>query len=182
MEHRVRKSQRGMTLIELLISLSIIAIMTLIAMPMLSSYQKRASLNNDVDSIVQLIEYARTLHNNPNPSQSNGYRIVISNDVNGVSVVELYSLADPEVSIDSVKLSSHEEIISEVKDFIFDPRLKTPYDKLWNCNGGSYDCGHSVDIIVRIKNSDMQKTIRVFNTSDDLNQLFLIKVMDPNEL
>jgi Tfp pilus assembly protein FimT len=171
-----------MTLIELLISLSIIAMMTLIAMPMLSSYQKRAALNNDVDSIVQLIEYARTLHNNPNQPQSNGYQIVITSDVNGASVVELYSLANPGVSIDSVKLSSYEEIESEVEDFIFDPRLKTPYDKLWNCNKGSYDCGNSVDIIVRIKNSDMQKTIRVFNTSDDFSQLFSIKVMDRNEL
>jgi len=175
-----------MTLVELLISLSIIAVMVVITMPLLSSYQKRAALNNDVDSIVQLIEYARTLHNNPDfqmhSSQSSGYKIGISNDTNGASVVELYSLADPEVSIDSVKLSNYEEIVSEVKDFIFDPRLKTPYDKLWNCNGGSYDCGNSVDIIVKIKNSDMQKTIRVFNTSDDFSQLFSIKVMDKDEL
>ncbi|HPL01775.1 MAG TPA: prepilin-type N-terminal cleavage/methylation domain-containing protein [bacterium] len=179
MEYRVTKSRRGMTLIELLISLSIIALMTAIAIPMFSSYQRRASLNSDADAVAQLVEYARSLNANPNyqrySTERGAYTIKISNDPRGNPRVELYSEADPSIILDSVKLSSYEEI--DPSSYYFSFIGKTPQEKIWSCNGPQlYNCPNTLDITLRVKNSGLGKIIRINNSTN--NQNFSVEVVN----
>jgi prepilin-type N-terminal cleavage/methylation domain-containing protein len=179
MEHRVRKSQQGMTLIELLISLSIIALMTAIAIPMFSSYQRRASLNSDADAVAQLIEYARSLNANPNyqrySTERGAYTIKISNDPRGNPRVELYSEADPDIVLDSVKISDYHEISPTV--YSFNLSGKSPMERIWSCNGsGEFNCPNPLDITLRVKRSNLGKIIRVNNSNNSQN--FSVEVIN----
>jgi len=179
MEHRIKKGRSGMTLIELLVSLSIIALMTAIAIPMFSSYQRRASLNTDADAIAQLIEYARSLNTNPNyqrySTQSGAYTVRISNDSRRIPRVELYSEADPSIILDSVKLSSYEVINPSSYSFSFTG--KTPREEIWNCNdSGGYNCPNRLNISVRVKNSNLGKIIQINNSTN--NQNFSVEVIN----
>jgi prepilin-type N-terminal cleavage/methylation domain-containing protein len=176
---RAKKSWSGMTLIELLISLSIIALMTVIAIPIFSSYQRRASLNSNANAIAQLIEYARSLHANPDyqrySTESGVYTIKISNNAGGNPKIELYSEADPSVILDSVKLSSYEEIAPASYSFSFIG--KTPEEKIWSCNGSRlYNCPNPLNITVRVKNTSLGKTIRINNSTSSQN--FSVEVIN----
>lgn len=174
---RIKMCRRSMTLIELLISLSIIAMMTVIAIPMFSSYQRRASLNNDVDGIAQLIEYARALHDNPDyqrysidGAQNSSYIIKISKDYNNNGIVQLVTYADQETIIDSVKLSSYEEISPE--NYSFSIYGESPNERLWSCGNigsGLDNCPKPLDIKVKVKNTDLQKTIRINHTIENFS-------------
>lgn len=174
-----KNRRKGMTLIELLISLAIIAMMTAIAIPMFSRYQRRASLNTDTESVVQLIEYARTLHNNPDyqrysSPESSAYIVQISQN-GGTYSVNLFSQADQNLIIDSAKLSNYDEIISSTTLFSIygDP----PNERLWSCNyigSGLDNCPKPLNIRIKVKNSSLQKTIRIHHT----NEPFSIEVLD----
>jgi len=108
--------KRGMTLIELLISLSIIAMMTGVAIPAFSYYQRRSAVDNDAQALVQMFNYARALQNNPDNFSRNGmddawkYELRLTNYGSNRQMI-LYSTADldsnnqPTVIIDQLTLS-----------------------------------------------------------------------------
>lgn len=94
------RSRRSMTLIELLISLAIIGLMTGIAFPLFSYYQKRSLVDTDIKNFVQLFNYARALQNNPEnfsriADQNQGYNYVIKfTNINNINRATLYSSAN----------------------------------------------------------------------------------------
>ena len=177
-----RNIQRsGMTLIELLISLSIIAIMTAITMPMLSSYQRKASLNTDTQSIAQLIEYARTLHNNADyqrydsaTSEQSSYAVELSED-GGNYLFELFSLVDQETILDSVRVSDQSIILSDSNFFSLYGNLGS--ERLIGCGGvgsGLDNCPKPFEIKIRTKGAAIGKIIRVHHT----NEPFSVEVLN----
>jgi len=107
--------KRGMTLIELLISLSIIALMTGVALPAFSYYQRRSVVDNDAQALIQMFNYARALQNNPDNYSRNGpngewnYELRLTNDSKNRNMA-LYSAADPNTIIDQLTLSENIEI------------------------------------------------------------------------
>lgn len=179
MLYRAGKNRRGMTLIELLISLSIIALMSAIAIPMFSSYQKRAALNSDADAIAQLIEYARSLNANPDYqrySTGNGtYKVEIVAGHRGNVRVDLYSESDPSIVLDSVKISDYHEINSSI--YSFNVSGKTPMERIWDCNdSNTFNCPNPLDITLRVKRSNLGKIIRINNSNN--NQNFSVEVVN----
>jgi len=112
-----------MTLIELLISLSIIVLMTGVAFPLFSYYQKRSLVDTDIKNFVQLFNYARALQNNPEnfsriADQNQGYNYVIKfKNRDNINRATLYSSAngviDETYSIDKVDFSEDISIIDQ---------------------------------------------------------------------
>ncbi|MEI6144077.1 MAG: type II secretion system protein [Candidatus Berkelbacteria bacterium] len=95
----IKKKNRGMTLIELLISLAIIGMMTGIAFPIFSYYQKRSTADSDIRNFVSLFNYARSLQNNPenvsrlDSNKKYNYEIKFTNSSN-INRAELYLKTD----------------------------------------------------------------------------------------
>jgi len=117
-----------MTLIELLVSLAIIALLTAVALPIFSTFQRRNTLNLDAKNLEQLFNYSRTLNNNPSfgsrsfssdPANADKrYGIKISNSSKKAVLYPADSVGDDSKAIDSVKFDSREtlEFISNVGD------------------------------------------------------------------
>ena len=105
--------KRGMTLIELLISLFIIALMTGVAIPLFSAYQRRNTLDTDTHSIASIFAYARALQNNPDvlsrfaDPTTRGYTIKI---FTGSRKVIIYPKSDPNYIIDQFTLARGENL------------------------------------------------------------------------
>jgi len=107
-----KKHKRGMTLIELLVSLSIIAIMAGVAMPIFSNYQRSSALDNDAQAVAQMFSYARALQNNPDIATRNkdeSYVLKIS-QTSGSKKIKIYSKTAPESIIDQYILNSSKEV------------------------------------------------------------------------
>lgn len=77
------RSRRAMTLIELLVSIGIIALLAAVALPIFSTYQRQNKLGLDAKNLEQLFYYSRTLNNNPSYSSRNlgaGYLDAVGNE------------------------------------------------------------------------------------------------------
>ncbi len=106
-----RSGRSGMTLIELLVSLAIIVLMVGITFPIFSYYQKRSTVESDINNFVSLFNYARALQNNPDSfsrSSSDNYSFIIKLTNNSSTHrAELFSSADPTTVIDTANFSEN---------------------------------------------------------------------------
>ena len=114
---QVPNKRKGMTLIELLISLAIIGMMTGIAFPIFSYYQKRSTADSDIRNFVSLFNYARSLQNNPenvsrlDSNKDYNYEIKFTNSSN-INRAELYlKTNDPAGPIIVDKIDFAEDIM-----------------------------------------------------------------------
>ena len=169
-----------MTLIELLVSLFIVAVMTVVAIPLFSSYQKRNTLDSDAQSIAQFFSYARAVNSNPdvmtrlNAAGESYFEINIKNANNG-KIITLYPKSDPSYVMDKFYLNSAEQLTingSDLSDFTVSVRGKPPKE--------SITCSHNIDcstltIKVYLANNQLiYRNIVVKNSQQ--NQLFSVTV------
>lgn len=116
----MRVKLSGMTLIELLVSLAIIILLTAVALPIFSSFQRRNTLNLDTRNLEQLFYYSRTLNNNPSygsrdygaTNADKRYGIKITPSKNKATLYPINNTGDVDTSkeIDNVKLDSRETL------------------------------------------------------------------------
>lgn len=181
------RSRRGMTLIELLISLAIIGLMTGIAFPLFSYYQRRSQVDNDVRNFVQLFNYARALQNNPEnisriADQNQGYNYVIKfTNTNDIKRATLYSSAngviDETYPIDKVDFS--EDISTTYRHGGSSPRTDdgsdlvikfngTPPKETVTCSGSSetQTIGCNMWLRVSLVGKSITKSATIINTFD----------------
>jgi len=176
---QVVTSMPGMTLIELLISLAIIAIMTGIAFPMFSYYQKRSVVDEDISNFVSLFNYARALQNNPdgfsrsNSTESYSYKIKLI-ESNGTYRAELFSSADQSTIIDSVDFSQPIIINDEYgrSNGLVLSLDGVPPKEVLSCQ--PENCDSSIRIGFSTANRSVTKTATIINSSSD--QLLSISV------
>ena len=191
--HRV-KLKRGMTLIELLISLFIIALMTGVAMPLFSVYQRRNILDNDVQSVAQMFAYARALQNNPdiftrlNASGLNNLVVKIST-VSGTKRIEVYpnnDNNDPSYIIDHHDLDSSESLsistnngdFTTADDFTISFSGKPPAEVM-TC--APMECNQSLALRLYLtSDSTVDRTVQIQNTypQDRPTRYFSISILD----
>lgn len=176
--------KRGMTLIELLISLSIIAMMTGVAMPAFSYYQRRSTVDNDAQALVQMLNYARALQSNPDNFSRNGpngewsYEIRLTN-VGSNRNVALYSAADPNTIIDQLTLSENIQVGYQSVPADLGNGLKIsfsgkPPKEVVTC---TTLCNRWIEI--RLKSPapySTTRTVRIQNTNDALKQIMSISL------
>lgn len=184
----VRK--RAMTLIELLISLSIIVLLTAVALPAFSYYQRRSIVESDAQALVQLFNYARALQNNPdNFSRSStdsvwNYEIQITNDRSNPANVKLYSVADPTTIIDQLTFSENIEVGYQDNSSNDGNGLKIgfsgkPPKEIITCQFISVDSLCSEKIEIRLSSPlpyRTKRTVTILNTNDTLKQFFSISL------
>lgn len=174
-----------MTLIELLISLAIIGIMTGIAFPVFSVYQKKSAVDSDMRNFISLFNYARALQNNPDnfsrttdPNQVYKYQIKIINDSSGRRA-ELYSVADASTIIDKVDFS--ENIMVNYQNNTTDNGsgltltfTGLPPSEVLNC---STICDQKIEIgLSTAGRSPIIKKALILNTNNTLHQLLSINL------
>jgi len=138
--------KKGMTLVELLISLSIIVMMTAVAIPLFSGYQRRSTLSADAQSLAEFFNYARALNNNPDAfsrisqGENRSFEVKITSGNNGVWAT-LYPNGDPTYIIDQFGLNPKEKIQingRQVDNFTAGISGVPPEEKL-SCDGGACD-------------------------------------------
>lgn len=176
------KLKKGMTLIELLISLFIVALMTGVAMPIFSSYQRRNTLDTDAHSMASIFAYARTLQNNPDvfsrfaDPTTTGYTIKIST---GSRRVIIYPKNDPNYIIDQFALARGENLTISANptapsaaDLTISFSGKPPTETI-SCDPGN--CSQSLTLTLSLaNNSAISRTIFIQNTT--ANQYFSVTV------
>lgn len=100
-----------MTLIELLVSLFIVGLLTAVAMPLFSSYQRKNTLVSDAESLSQLFSYSRALLQNPEisarVSAKKGYVIKLSAKNNTAEIIEA---GNQNNQIDKIIFDSREKL------------------------------------------------------------------------
>ena len=186
-----KKLKRGMTLIELLISLFIIALMTGVAMPLFSTYQRRNILDNDAQSVAQMFAYARALQNNPdiftrlNTSGLNNLVVKIST-VSGTKRIEVYPNNDPSYIIDHHDLDSNESLristdngdFTTVDNFTISFSGKPPAEVM-TC--ALMECNQSLALRLYLtSDSTVDRTVQIQNTypQDRPTRYFSISILD----
>ena len=180
------KGKRGMTLIELLISLFIIAMMVGVAIPLFSLYQRRNNLDSDAQTVSQMFSYIRALQNNPdsltrtNTSGLNNMVVKVSTlSSQQLKIITVYSNSSPTNVIDQLILNSDEDIsissnfgLAPSGDFFLTFSGKTPTE-IFSCAtalAGStsqteFDCSAYLKLIIySTKNSSISKTVEIKNT------------------
>ena len=197
----VRK--RGMTLIELLISLSIIAMMTGVAIPLFSSSQNRNSINSDAQAVAQMFSYAAALQNNPDSfsrNHPNPDPYLIDGRVTlkiltatpsiseKITTVMIYSTSSPGIIYDRLILGSREDIklngslLADDQEFVVDFSGKSPSEKI-TCSilrsgvPSALDCSTSLNILVTsTRDSEISRNVSITNTNPANFKYFSVAV------
>ncbi|TSC94337.1 MAG: hypothetical protein Athens101428_323 [Candidatus Berkelbacteria bacterium Athens1014_28] len=189
------RQKKATTLIELLISLAIIALLAAVALPLFSVYQRRNQISSDAETINSSLILARATLNNPNiiarsnniikivfsynsSTKSYSYKIFVKDDV------------DPENLIDDFRLFANEDITVTMKDSGGDTTFsnrnfaillseKTPNEN-FKCyqitsRESRINCNQSISIkLSSPRIGGTEKTIVINNTTS--SQLFSINI------
>ncbi|MCX6812154.1 MAG: prepilin-type N-terminal cleavage/methylation domain-containing protein [Candidatus Berkelbacteria bacterium] len=189
-------SRRGMTLIELLISLAIIALMTTVALPLFSSYQKRNRLDSDTQLLSGLFNYERALNLSPdystraNPTK-NFFEIRFTN-AGGKWSAALYSAVSGSTNfIDRVDFAGGENLSFKINetnptgggDFAVDISGKPPTETascfLISGQKTAQSCSNSLSITIALStassNPGNSKIVQIQNSSN--GNLYAVSVL-----
>ncbi|MFA5158215.1 MAG: type II secretion system protein [Patescibacteria group bacterium] len=176
------KAKLGMTLIELLVVITIIGLMVGVAFPIFSYYQKRGAVVSDAENMVQVLNYARALENNPDyqtRSDENSQTVVKLVNTDGVYKAQIYS------TVDSSKIIDEFQFMTSVKVYLNGTETspdgleikidgKTPKEQL-GCSIGV--CTNYIKIrFYKGNSSSIYKEVELLNTREATDQLFSIKV------
>lgn len=184
----------GMTLVELLVSLGIIGLLTAVALPIFSTFQRRNILRLDAKNLEQIFYYSRTLNNNPSYSSRNlgaGYKDGAGNEkrygikiTRGDNRATLYPIgADGNIdtgnAVESWKFDSREtlkitagntEVAGDLVIFISGD---LPNETV-SCDIAELDCSQIVKIEITMPRVATIRTISVRGTKPDIGQKFNI--------
>lgn len=190
------RHKKATTLIELLVSLAIIALLAAVALPMFSVYQRRNQINSDAETINSSLILARAALNNPDifARSDNQIKIVFTYNSSAKSY-SFQSFAkgiidDPENLIDLYQLFPNEEIEVTMNDSRGSPTIftrdfaillsgKTP-NETFSCfkittREMGVNCNQSISIkISSTRLGGTEKTIIINNTT--ASQLFSINI------
>ena len=172
-----------MTLVELLISLSIIAMMTAVAIPLFSGYQRSSTISSDAQSLAEFFNYARALNNNPDAytrirqGEIISFEIKITSGNTGVQAT-LYPKDDSTYIIDQFNFSPKEKIQingSQIDNFNFTASISgvPPKEKL-SCDGSV--CDDTLTLKIYLANDSSVFRNVVVKNSTDSGQLFSVSV------
>ncbi len=192
-----------MTLIELLVSLAIIGLLTAVALPVFSTYQRQNALNLGVKNLEQLFYYSRALNNNPSYSSRNySEEIANANKRYGIKIKPTGS-GKKAVLYPAENVGDDSRAIDTV---VFDPRTTfeftdgtgrvitgdvivyisaDPPNEVVSCNNEAVytelvppqpDCSVALFIKIAIAGVSAPKTISIYSTNDAIRQKFNIRV------
>lgn len=176
------KVKLGMTLIELLVVITIIGLMVGIAFPIFNYYQKRGAVVSDAENMVQVLNYARALENNPDyqtRSDASSQTVVKLVNNSGVYKAQVFSTVDSSKIIDEFQFMTGIKVYlngTEASPNNLEIKIdgKTPKEQL-GCSIGV--CTNYIKIrFFKGDSSSIYKEVEILNTKETTNQLFSIKV------
>lgn len=114
------KNKKSFTLIELIITISIITLFTLITLPRFNTYNQQQKLKNETIKLIDVIElakkkaFASDLYDQ-NCSEFNGYRLTLNNN----SYILKFTCAGAYQDIQTYNLQSNISVITGTGNFDF---------------------------------------------------------------
>lgn len=188
-----------MTLIELLVSIGIIALLAAVSLPIFSSYQRQNKLNLDAKNLEQLFYYSRTLNNNPSYNSRNsgarnrdaqgnekryGVKIALGEKKATLHPINSAGDIDSSKELDSLKFDSRATLELKAAGVLISQDLTIyisgdPPNETVSCSlAGPVqpDCSQVVSIKITLPGVANSKTLSIHGTQPAPGQKFNIQI------
>lgn len=176
---KLKTKKRALTLIELLVSITIMLIILAVSIPLFSSLQDKMLIRNQSQSVASMVQYLRSLNNNPANESRDGtsaptYFLVVDMTNN-----KIYIKDQKGNEFDTLKLTKTEEMSVNFSDssnnysdgtLVFPISGKTPNDQLLCPTSPTTTCVVNSKMTISIKSkrySDIGKNIVISNMGAD---------------
>lgn len=181
---KLKNKKPALTLIELLVSITIMLIILAVSIPLFTNLQDKMLIRNQSQSVVSMVQYLRSLNNNPaNESRNDDgvtppvYSLVI--DMTN-SPHKIYIKDQKDKEFDTLKLTKYEELQVKFsgasnyysgRKLVFEISGKTPNDKLKCPTGVTTGCtvGSTMTITIHsLRYSGIDKNITISSLEADI--------------